>query len=57
MSNISNKQYNFELNYTPYDFYYSTNSAAKNIGYNPKNTSMTGIFQEIDLILKKNEIF
>lgn len=25
MSNISNKQYNFELNYTPYDFYYSTN--------------------------------
>ena len=27
MSNISNKQYNFELNYTPYDFYYSTNSA------------------------------
>ena len=33
--------------------YYSTNSVAKNIGYNPKNTSMTGIFQEIDLILKK----
>ena len=25
MSNISNKQYNFELSYTPYDFYYSTN--------------------------------
>ena len=25
MSNIQNKQYNFELNYTPYDFYYSTN--------------------------------
>ena len=25
MSNISNSQYNFELNYTPYDFYYSTN--------------------------------
>jgi hypothetical protein len=24
MSNISNKQYNFELNYTPYDFFYST---------------------------------
>jgi hypothetical protein len=27
MSNISNKQYNFELNYTPYNFYYSTNQA------------------------------
>ncbi len=25
MSNISNKQYNFELSYTPYDFFYSTN--------------------------------
>ena len=25
MSNFSNKQYNFELNYTPYNFYYSTN--------------------------------
>mgnify|MGYP001185416535 CR=1 FL=1 len=22
---ISNRQYNFELNYTPYDFFYSTN--------------------------------
>lgn len=27
MSNISNKQYNFELNYTPYNFYYSTNQS------------------------------
>jgi nucleoside-diphosphate-sugar epimerase len=30
--------------------YYSINNEAKNIGYNPKNTSLEGIIQEISLL-------